>query len=373
MSEARRRVVGILIICLLVFASGTWAQETAPAAETNGEPLLSRSVGTFPRIGSYEVLRGDFHIHTPHSDGKVPPRERILEAWRYDYDVIAITDHGSYKAYAEALPLARSLGLLLVRGLETGIAGKEHYVVLGITDDYQPRDPHRWSEQPDGETAYYRPQLRHVADSGGLALYAHPHVGFREPTEWGIAQGIIQGIEVKNAVVGSGWETIESHGTWCYPNAFDWALEHDLTIFANSDIHAPRRGDNQPVTLVLVGERSVQGVMDAIRARRTVAWFDGMLWGREGLLTDLVQGMTRVRRTEDGSGSLQLRIANHSPVALRATLQVEGDPRRIEVPPYSEALSEWTDLPELLSVRWDNVWINPRENLVTRHNLRTGS
>ena len=296
MSKTRRRVVGILAICLLVFAGGTGAQETAPATEANGEPLLSRSVGTFPRIGSYEVLRGDFHIHTPHSDGKVPPRERVLEAWRYDYDVIAITDHGNYNAYAEALPLARSLGMLLVRGMETGIAGKEHYVVLDITEDYQPRNPHRWAEQPDGEAVYYREQLRHVADSGGLALYAHPHVGFREPTEWGIAQGIIQGIEVKNAVVGSRWETIESHGTWCYPNAFDWALEHDLIIFANSDIHAPRRGDNEPVTLVLVEERSEQGVMDAIRARRTFAttgvklclWFfcDGHPMGSELQLSE---------------------------------------------------------------------------------------
>ena len=112
---------------------------------------------------------------------------------------------------------------------------------------------------------------------------------------------------------------------------------------------------------------------DAIRARRTIAWFDGMLWGREKLLTGLVQGMVRVRRTEDGSGSMQLRIANRSPVPLSATLQVEGSPRQVEVAPHSEVLLEWADLPELLPIRWDNVWINPRENLVTRHSLRAGS
>lgn len=368
----KTRMTWLLALVLAVLSGGAWAQESAPADGAKVE-ILSRSAVSFPRIGEYEVLRGDFHIHTVHSDGKLTPRERVLEAWRYDYDVIAITDHGNYKAYEEALPLARSLGLLLVRGMESGLAGKEHYVILDISDAYQPRNPHRWADRPDAENAYYQDQLRHAAETGGLVLYAHPHVGFREPTQWGIREGLLHGIEVKNAVVGSGWATIESHGTWCYPNAFDWAMEHNLILFANSDIHGPRKGNNEPVTLVLVSERSERGVMEAIRARRTVAWFDGMLWGREALLKELVGGITQFQAAADGSGASQLRIENHSPVALKATVQVEGSPRQFEIGAHSEVLLEGTRFPNPLSVSWDNVWINPRDNLVIRQPLRAGS
>ncbi len=34
---------------------------------------------------------------------------------------------------------------------------------------------------------------------------------------------------MKNDVVGSGWNTVESLGTYWYPFAFDWAVEHNLT------------------------------------------------------------------------------------------------------------------------------------------------
>jgi predicted metal-dependent phosphoesterase TrpH len=78
----------------------------------------------------------------PHSDDRLTPRERVMEAWKHGYDAIAITDHGNHKSHVEAVPLARSLGLILIRGMETGVAKAEHYVAVGIpTTGPRPRAP----------------------------------------------------------------------------------------------------------------------------------------------------------------------------------------------------------------------------------------
>jgi 3',5'-nucleoside bisphosphate phosphatase len=329
---------------------------------------LSRRDLSFPKVGKYEVLCGDFHIHTTHSDGKLSTRDRMIEAWQFGYDAVAITDHGNFKAYEEAVPYAKSLGLVLLRGIETGIDGKEHVVALGISGDYVPRNPHRWAEKEGEANVFYREQLRRIAEAGGMAVYAHPHVGLREPMRWAIDSGLVQGIEVKNDVVGSGWGTVKSHGTWCYPFAFDWALEHDLTLFANSDIHGHRGEKPQSVTLVLVSERSPKGVLDALRAGRTIAWFDGMLWGRQEWLEPLLKSLIEVSPKTDAEGGRRLQVVNRGPVALEAVVRREGEPEtsaRIE--PRETLLFPRPAEKRPTTVRWTNLWVSPKENLQTTH------
>ena len=361
-----------LMAFLPLLASPSWAADAAAPEKPELQPTLERPMHAFPRVGGFEVLWGDFHIHTIHSDGKLTPAERVLEAWRYGYDAIAITDHGNYKAYKEALPLAKTLGLILIRGLETGVANKEHFVALGVSEDYEPRNPHRWAESQGQEQVFYQEELRRIAEDGGVVIYAHPHVGLREPTLWGIGQGIIQGVEVKNGVVGRGWNTAETHGTWCYPWGLEWAKEHNLAVFANSDAHG-RRGENaEPVTLLFVKKRSDKGVLDAIRGRRTIAWFDGMLWGGEKVLADLIRSSIGVRHTRDESGGGWLRLENRGPVALKAALQAECVPKEaVEIGPYAEVLVRCDDLKDTLAIRWENIWTSPKDNLVTTHDCRS--
>jgi hypothetical protein len=316
----------------------------------------------------YEVLRGDFHMHTVHSDGVLSPAERVLEAWRYGYDVIAITDHGSFGAYAEALPMAQTLGLLLFRGMETGLSGQEHVIALDFSTGYDGGYPHRWSETEGQSPASYQEQLRRLAAAGGYALYAHPHVGLREPMLWGIRQGLVQGIEVKNDVVGSEWNTVESHGTWWYPFAFDWAVEHNLAIFANSDVHGTRSAVPQATTLVLAADRSLEGVMEALRAGRTVAYFNEMLcshaWVLELLMANLVE--VRFRGVEGGRAFLHLQ--NRGPVEL--TAEIAGMPLApVTLGPYQTVLVGVRRTPEAVALKWRNLYIRPTENLTTTHAL----
>lgn len=45
-----------------------------------------------PDLPGYKTLKGDFHVHTVYSDGRVWPDIRIQEAWHDGLDVIALTD-----------------------------------------------------------------------------------------------------------------------------------------------------------------------------------------------------------------------------------------------------------------------------------------
>jgi hypothetical protein len=80
-----------------------------------------------------------------------------------------------------------------------------------------------------------------------------------------------------------------------YPEAHRWALEKNLAPLANSDIHAPlnldyhvHAGDHRPLTLVFARERSLEGIREALFARRTAALSGDTLVGREELLRPLV-------------------------------------------------------------------------------------
>ena len=339
----------VLLATLVAFASMAPAQAADEAAR-------------FPRVGAYEVLKCDFHNHTKNSDGDLTSVERVDEAVKNGYDAIAITDHGSFKSYEEALPRANELGLVLIRGMETGLEEREHLVALNLDPSYQPKNPHEWALTDGQPNVFYQTEWPKLArDAGAFVIYAHPHMGLSEPVLWAIKEGLVHGIEVKNGVVGKEWNTVNSHGTWLYPQAIDWAIEHNLTLFANSDMHETRNAQNSPATLVLAEKRSVDGVMDALRAGRTIAWFNGMLWGKQEVLEQVME--TAVSVTSDGA---QVIIENKSPAALQADL---AGSIKVSVEPGSRAAVTMQDFRAEIAIRWENLWVSSTKNLETAHKL----
>lgn len=313
----------------------------------------------FPKVGEYMVLRGDFHMHTINSDGSLTTRDRVEESKELGYDVIAITDHGTTKAYRIARYIGDQLGIIVIRGHETGIKSGEHYVVLGVDSSYKPVDSHRWSKNKGEETIFYQDAMMDIAKHGGLIIWAHPHTGLNQCTIWGTEQGIIVGAELKNDVVGDRWNTIESHGTYWYPNAFEWALKYNWAMLACTDAHGKRKS-NPAVTLLFVKERSPESVLEAIRARRTIAWFDGMLWGRKALLEDLMNAMVKASRTPDG----KLTLKNLGPVDLDGVITGNTE-KSFDLKPYGETTLDASG--ETVTIRWSNVWCGLKENVVTRY------
>jgi hypothetical protein len=392
-------------LAALLTAAGQLAAQ-APAGGPAPAPPVLRSAESFPAIpgdgapaGGFVVLRGDFHMHTVHSDGKLTPRDRVREAWEHGFDVIAITDHRNFAATDEAQAAGEEFGIIVLRGMETGLsqdrsADREHLVALGFSPSHQPRDSHSWADSPDLGRAYYREAWRQLADDGAFVFYAHPNVGFdaagnsiaeqgrpldpplrhalREPLQWALANGCLHGIEVCNYSIIHGWGAVEDRGARWFPVALDWANEYKLTVFANSDAHQARDHYTHvtapAATLLLARERSRAGVMEALRAGRTIAAFSGLLAGRGDMVATLVNGLARVTYQGRNGGPARLEIRNTGPLPLTANLDGADEP--VTLTAWQTALVTIPQPPPALRIEWTNALVGSSAALVTSHPLQ---
>lgn len=247
-----------------------------------------------PNIPGYQTLKGDFHIHTIFSDGSVWPTVRVEEAWREGLDVIAITDHIEYQphkkytnsdhntAYQLARQKAEEMNVILVKGTEItkGEVPPGHFNALFI-DDANP------IEDKDASLS-----IEAAVKQGAFIIWNHPGWKRQQPDStlwWDYystlkSKNWLHGIEVANS------------NEW-YPIAVDWCIEKELTVFSNSDIHAPvdfkydlsNRFAHRPITLIFTNQKTMQGVKEALFDGRTIAWYGNTLAGKEELVSALAQ------------------------------------------------------------------------------------
>lgn len=62
--------------------------------------------------------KGDFHLHTNASDGKLAPKELVALAKKEKLDIIAITDHDNTFGVEEALKEGHEIGVRVIPGIE---------------------------------------------------------------------------------------------------------------------------------------------------------------------------------------------------------------------------------------------------------------
>lgn len=298
-------------------------------------PQLRPRQITIPEVEGFQVLKGDFHIHTLFSDGQVMPKARVEEAVHNGLDVIAITDHIDYRPYIgkkglwqltasqaddfnlpyeAAKPEADKQNLLLVRGAELSRAQfpPGHFNAL-FADDINPivaafKD--------------WRVMLQVAVDHGAFIQWNHPGwqhknggiekgapLRFTEFHEEVYKKGLIHGIEIFNS-------------TEYYPIVSDWCNERDLAILANSDIHPSElaqygiQNPLRPITLVLSKEKTVESLREAFFAKRTIAWAAGILWGRDPWLPALFKASVEVKTLTPGL----LELTNKSSLPVSITL-----------------------------------------------------
>ena len=272
-----------------------------------------------PDLPGYQTLKCDFHIHTVFSDGQVWPTVRVQEAWRDGLDAIALTDHIDYqphkqdvrsdpaRPHALAQAMAEQLGILLVPGFEVA-QGDIHFNVLFVTDF----TAYRGLDQAAA--------LRVAKQQNAFVFWNHP--GWRRPkAEWlPLVNGyyeekLFQGMELIN-------------GTTFYPHAFPWVEEKGLTILANTDVHGltaweyPNR--TRTITLAFVSSRDLDGLHQALLARRTIGWQGENLWGSQDYLSGLFQGAVKreggeLRARPGGTLGIQLRNDSALPFHLRVS------------------------------------------------------
>lgn len=332
------------------------AQANNDAAKAPEDPNISHTVSYYkelvtvpakrkiavPNVGEFRVLKGDFHIHTVFSDGRVWPTERVIEADGNGLDVIAITDHIEYRpklggpdrrdkngkltnirlrdendnynfSYELAKVEADKRKLLLIRGTE--ITRKTmppgHFNALFI------QDANKIAALQDD----YREMFKEAVAQGAFLLWNHP--GWQAPKSGGIEKGAPSVFTAEHEeIYKNGWmHGIEAfNGTEFYPVVPSWCTDRDLAVFANSDIHPPEferygvRNPKRPITLVLAREKTLDSVREAFFAKRTIGWAANMIFGQEKFVRPLFAACVEIKK-ENGD----LVFSNRSSIPAKIT------------------------------------------------------
>ena len=197
-----------------------------------------------PDIPGFQTLQCDFHIHTVFSDGKVWPDMRVLEAAHEDLDCIAITEHLKYnkeqtrkkhpeihgdrnRSFEIAHDAAQDSDIIVIRGAEVTQGMPPGHINAIFLSDAN-------IAKPD-----LTDTMRIARDQGAFLFWNHP--SWKSPDKkWeqdAIAQWFDIHTELLEADILNGIEVV--NGFTYSREAHQWALDKNLTIFANTDIHIP--------------------------------------------------------------------------------------------------------------------------------------
>ena len=331
-------------LALATVGSVAVAQTNIPhAVRVFNEVTPRRTEIVLPQVKGFNCYKGDFHIHTSYSDGRVNPAGRVVEAWKDGLDVIAITDHyegrtgernfmkviapyganikyqSAKKANAvkadfnaihqEAVAAVEKYGypMLLIKGCEMarGAETHGHFNALFLDDINGLYDP-------DLEVA-----LRKVKEQGGIVIHNHP--AWRRKTsdktefhERVYSQGLVDGAEVVN-------------GYTFYPHIVRRCIDENLTMFANTDEHSltshrySDAGNHRTMTLIFAKELTEKSIKDAILKRRTIAYSGGSLIGEESWLVELLNASVdcRLVRVDKKNNEHLYMLTNQSSITYR--------------------------------------------------------
>lgn len=290
-----------------------------------------------PNIEGYKTLKGDFHIHTVFSDATVWPTTRVQEALWEGLDVIAISDHVDSRLQKQikaglfdaekcdrdrSFEIARKAAgkkLLVIHGGEISRGMPPgHWNCLFVSDcDKICEEAEKFD---DDEFKAAHAGLKEAKAQGGFTMWNHPNWEKQAPneTKWWpehtklYKEGYMNGIEVYNKFAG-----------YC-PEAHQWALEKNITMFGNSDAHTPffymidyLNGQHRPITLVFATEKTEEAVRDALEHQRTAVYAEEMVYGREDMLRPLFEACVKVKGVKFSEKQVSFTLVNKSCIPIR--------------------------------------------------------
>jgi len=86
-------------------------------------------------------IKGDFHLHTKASDGKLSPKELVNLAKEEGIDIIAVTDHDTLGGLDEAIIEGENIGVKVIPGIELSTLYENKSVhILGYFKDREQID-----------------------------------------------------------------------------------------------------------------------------------------------------------------------------------------------------------------------------------------
>jgi hypothetical protein len=250
----------------------------------------------------YTALKLEPHLHTLHSDGRDSVASMFAACKGAGYDAVALTDHNTLSGLGEATLAAAELGLILLPGVEvTTFHG--HAVVLGVA---------AVPEWRDLETRGMDALATEVHDQGGVLSVAHP-ASLGSP----VCSGCRWEWPIEPASSVDLWEVVSAArvGTDVPVELWRQMLQRGgrMAPVAAGDVHSvAAAGAARPATRAYARERSADGVLEALRARRTSLTrdVDLELWleaadGRIALVGERVSGADWTPRVRPSNARLQ--------------------------------------------------------------------
>ena len=303
----------------------------------------------FPDLPGLRTLVCDLHMHTVFSDGSVWPNIRVMEANKDGLDVIATTEHLEYQSWISDIPhpdrnrsyelakgFADESGLLVINGSE-------------ITRDMPPGHANAIFIKDANKLIADDPieSFLEAKKQDAFIFWNHPHWASQSPDASVpldqlhiemINNELIQGIEVVN-------DTTYSN------EAFQLALDYDLTILGTSDIHdivdwqyRIPSGGHRPVTLVFAREKNEKALKRALLNGQTVVWYDKKLIGKSDHLLPLINSSLEIESAHYISATTiaHVVISNNSDAPYTMRNQSEYDfyngTNLITIPPHGSAI-----------------------------------
>jgi predicted metal-dependent phosphoesterase TrpH len=211
----------------------------------------------------WQVVKGETHLHTLHSDGQSDVEAMLRACRRAGYDFVSLTDHNTLSGLPEAQAVARTEGLVLIPGVEvTTFHG--HSVVLGVGSVPEWRD----LEQRGLDAL-----AADVHRQGGVVCVCHP-VALGSPYcsgcawEWPVAPTSVDLWEVFSSTRAGNANAELALLAW----AEELVLGARSAPVAAGDVHsATAAAKPRAATYVYVRERTAAAVLDGLRARRLYA------------------------------------------------------------------------------------------------------
>lgn len=315
-----------------------------------------------PNIPGYQTLKGDFHIHTVFTDATVWPATRVQEAIWEGLDVIAITEHidTRHQKYVnqgvftekcdrnfsyEIAKKAAGKNILIVHGGEISRGMPPgHFNCLFVKDNEALCAA---AESQDKETnnnnvVAMKNGLAEARNQGAFIMWNHPNWCKQAPNETKMWK------EHKDILKDGKMDAIEIYNMACgyTPEGHKWALDNNLAMLGNSDCHAPffmevdyLHGAHRPVTLVFAKEKSLNGVREALDARRSAVFAEGNVYGREQEVLPLLEACLKVKKTQFKEKEIIVEFENVSsiPVVLSKGKGSEDTwyARHVVIPPFT--------------------------------------
>jgi PHP-associated len=241
----------------LWFAAGV-ALSTLADVRTRPSPAL---------VDGFYLLSADFHVHAAFGDGGLTPWDARREAARRDLDVIAITNHNQLYSPRIYRALFGNADLPLLLSGEEVTAPTHHILAIGVSS------PVHWNQSAAAT-------IRDIHARGGVAVAAHPHgdTGDGYDTD---ALTLLDAAERTHPGLYRSPESEAGFGEF-----FARARRYNPRVAAvgDSDFHFNGR-IGLCHTRLLVREVSEAGVLEALRAGRTVAYdLFGRPFGEPGLV-----------------------------------------------------------------------------------------